>query len=203
MLRVGKGSFWDLGGPGGPRDPSKRRGGSPPRFARVSRAPGAAKTPKMTEFRSKFHSHPKRSHEYVCRYVCMSVCSHVHACVQCVYVNACCAVVGCNDATLARGGPVAWVHRDLSKSRTRLRGTIFGRRRGRREPGFCPTPGGREAKIGPKMGPRSRVRLLPRPRRTQPVAEKATGHKVSSCRGLRLCKKGPNRNREAMFLDNS
>jgi hypothetical protein len=35
---------------------------------------------------------------------------------------------------------------------------------------FCPTPGGREAKIGPKMGPRSRVRLLLRPRRAQFLA---------------------------------
>ncbi len=80
-----------------------------------------------------------------------------------------------------------WVRRGPSNSRTRLRGSIFGpilasavpgvtqnlcsrrhrRWRGRREPGFCPTPGGTEAKIGPKMGPRSRVRLLLRPRRTQ------------------------------------
>jgi hypothetical protein len=30
----------------------------------------------------------------------------------------------------------------------------------RREPGFGPTPGGREAKTGPKMSPLSRVRWL-------------------------------------------
>ncbi len=86
--------------------------------------------------------------------------------------------------TKARPGSAG---RGLSNSRTRIRGPFFGpflaarppvvgqnpgsrrprRRRGRRKPGFCPIPGGREAKIGPKMGPWSRVRLLLRPRRTQ------------------------------------
>jgi hypothetical protein len=87
----------------------------------------------------------------------------------------------------------AWVRRGLSNSRTRPRGPIFGpilaslppgvgqnpdsclprRRQGRWEPGFGPTPGCKEAKFGSKMGPRSRVRLLLRPRRTRGEAAAA------------------------------
>ncbi len=40
-----------LGGPGGPGDPCERWGAKPPPLRRVSGAPGAAQTPKMTDFR--------------------------------------------------------------------------------------------------------------------------------------------------------
>jgi hypothetical protein len=80
-----------------------------------------------------------------------------------------------------------WVRRGFSNNRTRLRGPSLDRfwppcfrgwgkipaPAGPAEGGaggsrdFGPTPGGREAKIGPKMGHRSSVRLLPRPWRTQ------------------------------------
>jgi hypothetical protein len=43
-------------------------------------------------------------------------------------------------------------------------------------------PGGREAKIGPKMGPRSRVRLSLRPRRTQTVAPSWSHLGTTACR---------------------
>ncbi len=45
-----------LGGPGGPGDPSKRWGLRPTPFGRVSGAPGAAQTPKMTDFRDLHNS---------------------------------------------------------------------------------------------------------------------------------------------------
>ncbi len=66
-LRVINRSFRGSGRPRGPRRPFQNVGGlRPPPFARVSGAPGAAQTFKMTDFRSliKKHicSHPRCSH---------------------------------------------------------------------------------------------------------------------------------------------
>jgi hypothetical protein len=45
-------NFGGLGGPGAPETLGRGRGRNPPPFGRVSGAPGAAQTPKMTGFRS-------------------------------------------------------------------------------------------------------------------------------------------------------
>ena len=60
---------------------------------------------------------------------------------------------------------------------------------GRLEPGFRPTPGGKEAKLGPKMGPRSRVRLLLRPRRTQLTSNHSNATKACTKRGAKYATK--------------
>ena len=62
-------------------------------------------------------------------------------------------------------------------------------RHGRLEPGFRPTPGGKEAKLGPKMGPRSRVRLLLRPRRTQLTSNHSNATKACTKRGAKYSTK--------------